>query len=285
MPEMPKLSQPADAQTIAAYYNRNTRLFLRLGGSGEAVAAIHRQVWAPGVHSKRASFEYLNQRVVDALQPKSGQPARLLDLGCGIGGTSTWVASRLGSQVVGVTLSEAQVQQANQRAASLGVAQNCRFVAADFHHLPDLGVFDGAWAIESFSHSNDPERFFLQAAQALRPGGRLAVADDFLAQTVPAGQAQRWVETYRSGWKLANLDTTQAALNRAERAGLRLVTAENLSPHLRFVPAWLLGPAAGVLGLPIRSLFWESLRGSTALQICGQSGWTEYHWLVWEKQS
>jgi len=285
MPQTTPPAQSADAQTVAAYYNRNTRLFLRLGGSGEAVAAIHRQVWAPGVSSRRGSFEYLNQRVADALRPSPGQPARLLDLGCGIGGTSTWVASRLGSEVVGVTLSEAQVQQANQRAAALKVAQNCRFVAADFHHLPELSVFDGAWAIESFSHSNDPDRFFQQAAQVLKPGGRLAIADDFLAQNVPPGQAQRWVETYRSGWKLANLDTTQSAQTRAEKAGLRLVAAENLSPYLRFVPAWLLCPAAGFLSLPIRSLFWESLRGSTALQVCGQRGWTEYHWLVWEKES
>ncbi len=279
--------EPLEADPVAAYYNRNTRLFLCLGGSGENTAAIHRQVWAPGVRTRHESFETVNRLVMTALKPVQTAQPRLLDLGCGIGGSSTWAASHLNAAVVGVTLSGAQEQQAGQRAAAMGLGQQCRFVQADFCALPELGLFDGAWAIESFSHAAAPGRFFEHAARSLRAGGRLVVVDDFMtpsAAGLPAGAPGRvWMDTLRAGWKLANLGTLAAAQSAAAAAGLSWVTGQNLSPYLRYIPGWLASAAAGLFRLPFPSLFWHSLRGSNALQICGRQGWTEYHLLVWEK--
>ncbi|MBL8046714.1 MAG: hypothetical protein JNL09_09245, partial [Anaerolineales bacterium] len=38
---------------VAAYYDANTRPFLNFFGSGTGVAAIHRQIWGPGVKTER----------------------------------------------------------------------------------------------------------------------------------------------------------------------------------------------------------------------------------------
>ncbi|MCI0520279.1 MAG: methyltransferase domain-containing protein, partial [Chloroflexi bacterium] len=281
-----QLATMDENERIIDYYNRNTNLFMKLGGSGEEIAAIHRQVWGPGVRTRRESFEYLNRRVAEALAPAlhGEDEARLLDLGCGLGGTSTWMARRLGLPVTGVTISGVQARAAERRSRRMGLSHSTRFVEGDFHHLPDLGRFQAAWAIEAFIHSSDPARFFQQAAGALTPGGRLALADDFLASSCPAeGEAAEWLAAFRQGWEAVNLSAVERALDYAAQAGLRLVEGHDLTPYIRTVPAWILRAGFAALRLPLRWAFWESLRGSTALQECQRRGWTGYHLLVWEK--
>ena len=277
--------QQITSQSVAAYYDRNTRRFLNLFGSGENTAAIHRQIWAPGVQGGREAFETLNRMVVEAAVPATqGAEARVLDLGCGIGGTTTWVASRLGVEAVGVTISARQAALASQRAERLGLGERVRFVQGDFQALPELGAFQTTWAIEAYIHATAPERFFSEAARMLVPGGRLIVADDFLADPPPTGaEAGRWLADFRTGWHVPNLAPAARAVELAAAAGFRLVEDRDLTPYLRTVPGWVVRAGMTVLRLPLRSIFWESLRGSTALQECVRRGWTEYRFLVWEK--
>jgi ubiquinone/menaquinone biosynthesis C-methylase UbiE len=274
-------------QAVADYYDRNTRRFLNLFGSGEDIAAIHRQVWAPGVRNGREAFETLNQMVLHAVQPVLNQPAaRLLDLGCGIGGTTTWIASRLGVETIGITLSAQQAIQAHRRAERLGQAAHTRFLQGDFQHLPEIETCSAAWAIEAYLHATEPERFFREAARVIQPGGRLVIADDFLAAQVSAGsEAARWLADFSSGWHVPNLAPVSQALSMAQQAGFSLLQDTDLSPYLKTVPGWVVRVGMAILRMPVNSVFWQSLRGSTALQECVRRGWTQYHLLIWERRS
>jgi SAM-dependent methyltransferase len=271
---------------VSAYYDQNTAPFLRWFGSGLELAAIHRQVWGPGVRSGREAFEYLNELVADlsGLRNLTGLNAPSLDLGCGLGGTATWIAERFEVNVIGLTVSRYQALLANERAAQRGLAHRCRFVWGDFLQLPDLGPFHAVWAIESFAHATDAEQFFLEAARATAPGARLVVCDDFLAQAEPPGAAaERWLGEFRAGWRLSSLLPVNAAKELAARYGFQLVQADDLTPCLRPAPAWLLNLGEFVLRLPVHTDYVRSLRGSLALQKCLRGGWTQYHALTWER--
>lgn len=278
---------------VSTYYDENTEPFLSWFGSGFEVAAIHRQVWGPGVRSGREAFEYLNARVADlsGLAPNEGPrdlprrtDAHSLDLGCGLGGTATWIAERFAVNVTGLTVSSHQALFANQRAARRQVAPRCRFVWSDFLHLPDLGPFAAAWAIESFAHASDAGRFFREVARVLPSGARLVVCDDFLAQPEPPGaEAARWLAQFRAGWRLSSLLTVSAADELAAGCGFRLMRDDNLTACLRLAPAWFLSLLQPILRLPWQSEYARSLRGSLALQKCLHAGWTQYHALAWEK--
>ncbi|WP_437231138.1 class I SAM-dependent methyltransferase [Planctomicrobium sp. SH661] len=110
-------------------------------------------------------------------------PCRALDIGCGTGTNSVWLAER-GFDITGVDLASLAVERAEQRAASAGV--QARFVAGDLLQLSDLGepfqfFFDrgcyhvirrdvpGAYAPAVARHLADGARGLILAGNAREP--------------------------------------------------------------------------------------------------------------------
>ncbi|MGI8305735.1 geranyl diphosphate 2-C-methyltransferase [Saccharopolyspora hattusasensis] len=96
---------------------------------------------------------------------------RLLDAGSGRGGTSVMAHKRFGCQVDGVTISESQVEFANNQAANLGVAESVRF---HFRNMLDTG-FDtasrrGIWTNETTMYV-DLFELFAEFSRLLEYGG------------------------------------------------------------------------------------------------------------------
>ena len=271
-------------QQIAQYYDSNTARFLSLGGSGD-VAAIHRAIWAPGVTTQAQAFGFLNQLVANALQPALPEEtgaARVLDLGCGVGGTATLVAQTLDVHVTGVTLSPAQVQLAQQRAEALGLASRVNFALGSFSAMPELPASHGAYAIESFVHADDAAGFFTMAAKHLLPGARLVLCDDFLNPPHTA-EAKACVARFRRGWHLNKLLSEEDTCALAQSAGFRLVEVQDLSAHLRGFHPLLLWAVSTLTRVPLPWAYWHNLAGGTALQRCVKKGWTRYLALIWER--
>ena len=289
---MSELNNAAEnsAAAIADYYNNNTRLFLGLGGSGD-VAAIHRAIWAPGVTNKAEAFNYLNVCVANALQPclqlTEGSQAQLLDLGCGVGGTSTWLAQALDANVTGITISSEQQKLATERAARLGLDNQVRFLQGDFAAMPDLDASDAAYAIESFVHASDAGDFFSMAARLVKPGGRLVICDDFLSPQINAREkadADAWIRRFQRGWHLNNLVTADQAVAAASEQGFDVLESHDLSAHTRSFHPLLLLLVSQVTRLPLPWSYWNNLGGGTALQICLRQSWTQYRVLVWQRR-
>lgn len=289
---MSELNKAAEnsAAAIADYYNNNTRLFLGLGGSGD-VAAIHRAIWAPGVTNKAEAFNYLNVCVANALQPclqlTEGSQAQLLDLGCGVGGTSTWLAQALDANVTGITISSEQQKLATERAARLGLDNQVRFLQGDFAAMPDLESSDAAYAIESFVHASDAGDFFSMAARLVKPGGRLVICDDFLSPQINAREkadADAWIRRFQRGWHLNNLVTADQAVAAASEQGFDVLESHDLSAHTRSFHPLLLLLVSQVTRLPLPWSYWNNLGGGTALQICLRQSWTQYRVLVWQRR-
>lgn len=264
---------------IADYYDQNTRPFLRWGGSGEQLAAIHREIWGPGIVNRTQAFEYLNHYVLGQLETLTSEQQalpRVLDLGCGIGGTATWLAARCDARFVGVTLSPVQTEWATRRAQSQGVGERCQFTTADMTDSRLEPSFDLGYAIESLIHVADADAFFTEASRLVRPNGRLVVCDDFLAPDSPQ-PAKPWLATFKRGWSAFGLRTWQATESAAARHGWTLEHCEDVSQRQRAAPRAVVYLGNALLQLPgLRGPYWESLRGSTALQACIRHGWVEY---------
>lgn len=99
----------------------------------------------------------------------------VLDVGCGIGGSSRILAQNYGFAVTGVTISPQQVKRAQALTPS---GLNARFQVDDAMALsfPDAS-FDVVWSIEAGPHMPDKAIFARELMRVLKPGGVLVVAD------------------------------------------------------------------------------------------------------------
>ena len=75
---------------------------------------------------------------------------RVLDIGCGWGGTALYLNRVAGVDVLGITLSESQLKIARKRAKDAGVADQVRFELVDYRQLK--GRFDRIVSIGMFEH-------------------------------------------------------------------------------------------------------------------------------------
>ncbi len=99
----------------------------------------------------------------------------VLDVGCGIGGSSRILARDYGFVVTGVTISPNQVKRARELTPPDLSAQ---FQVDDAMALsfPDAS-FDVVWSIEAGPHMPDKAQFAKELLRVLKPGGILVVAD------------------------------------------------------------------------------------------------------------
>ncbi|MEV0767345.1 SAM-dependent methyltransferase [Nocardia salmonicida] len=106
------------------------------------------------------------------LAERSGM--RLLDVGCGWGSMAMHAASTYGAQVVGVTISSAQVELARKRVAEAGLADSVEIRLTDYRDLRGE-EFDAISSIGMFEHvgSKRAAEYFDTLRALLRPHGRL----------------------------------------------------------------------------------------------------------------
>eukprot|EP01018_Ginkgo_biloba_P007655 Gb_16186 [translate_table: standard] len=106
----------------------------------------------------------------------SGRPKNVVDVGCGIGGSSRYLAKKYGANVKGITLSPIQAQRANDLTAAEGLADRVNFQVADAldQPFPD-GQFDLVWSMESGEHMPDKEKFTKELVRVAAPGGYIII--------------------------------------------------------------------------------------------------------------
>jgi ubiquinone/menaquinone biosynthesis C-methylase UbiE len=177
---------------------------------------------------------------------------RALDVGCGIGVVTCWMAERVtpGGEAIGVDRSADQIGVAARRAAERGLG-NARFIAAPASETGlERGAFDVAFCRFLLMHVPTPETIRAEMAALLRPGGVLVVEDgDFEAPYCsPRSPAfDRCFELYRAGVALTGADPvigTRLA-NLVMGAGFRHCDVSIVQPVLRHgeakrLPEWTL---------------------------------------------
>ena len=277
--------------SIAHYYDRSTRRFLRIGGSGAALA-IHRPLWAPGITTPEAAADHVNTLVAEAAEEALGcAPGQVVDLGCGVGGTLFHLARRWPSAAAtGLTLSAEQVTLAREFAAARGLADRCAFMVGDFLDPPaGLAPTDLAVAIESSVHTPSAPAFLRAAAARLRPGGVLILVEDTLAGPEAAldARGRALLAQFRRGWHLGHVATAEDLIAAASDAGLASAGAQDLTGLLRLDRPRdrllrPLGPLADALGLARLPVF-ANIIGGNALTQAYRAGIMRYRMLVFRK--
>jgi cyclopropane fatty-acyl-phospholipid synthase-like methyltransferase len=274
-------------ERVREYYDRTTGAFERLGQGG---ASIHRAVWGPGVTTVEGAHHHVDELLLATLPAGIDQPT-VVDLGCGLGASLLYLAGRTDLRGEGLTISPAQASRAAQliAAAELGDRVRCR--EGNFLAVPDdlAGWADLTFSIEAFVHSPDADGYLREAARTLRPGGRVVICDNFLTSAEPPASAReaRWLDRFRTGWRVGSLLTVDDVRTRAAAHGLVLVRDLDLTAGLalrRPRDRWI--SLLVTLGQVVRPSgeYWHSLVGGDALQKALQHGRLSYRFLEFEQQ-
>jgi tocopherol O-methyltransferase len=158
--------------------------------------------------------------------------ARVLDVGCGFGGSALWLARHRGCCVTGITISPVQVKRAARQAAAENLADRVRFRIMDANRL-DLppASFDVVWVIECSEHLADKARFLDACARVLTPGGKLGLCA-WLAADAPTLEQARLVADVCRGMLCPSLASREDYTGWMRAAGFEDVTAEDITRHV-----------------------------------------------------
>lgn len=169
------------AAAVGAHYDALDGWYRRLWGEH-----VHHGLWERGDETPAEATRALAERVV-ALA-RVGPDDRVLDVGCGYGGTARLLAREHGAQVLGVTVSRAQ--HAYAIAATNGAGP--QYLLGDWLRLEVAPArFDAVVAVESLAHMADRPAALARMARALKPGGRLVVCDWLAAARARGGWRER----------------------------------------------------------------------------------------------
>ena len=213
---------------VATYYERLgrwNRMASAFGyGGGSSTMTVHRALVDPGAGG-RATFTRLHDVLLEQIGPLAAP--RVLDAGCGLGGTMLALAGSLGATCTGLTLSPSQAHTANAEAARRQLSANVRAEVRSYDDPPD-GPFDLIVAMESLAHSLDPARSVAALSATLAPGGRLIVVDDMPEAGATASPD---LAAFMRGWQCPVLWSAASYLEAFGRAGLTVEAQLDLTPQ------------------------------------------------------
>ncbi|MFB2895723.1 methyltransferase domain-containing protein [Aerosakkonemataceae cyanobacterium BLCC-F50] len=165
----------------------------------DASSGLWEKVWGEHMHHGYYGLEGNIKKerrqaqidLIEELLKWSGiqQAEKILDVGCGIGGSSLYLAQKYNATATGITLSPVQAARATERAATAGMSEKTQFLVADALQMPFADAsFDFVWSMESGEHMADKEQFLRECYRVLKPGGTFLMATWCHRPTMPPNQ-------------------------------------------------------------------------------------------------
>ena len=156
---------------IAGFYDASTGLWEDMWGDH-----LHHGYYRAGSPPK-SNRQAQDEMIEETLQWAGvTQVKKMVDVGCGLGGSSRHLSHKYGCSAEGITLSPFQAQRGNEISKEQGLGDRVHIQVADALNQPfDSDSFDLVWSLESGEHMPDKPKFVGELARVCAPGGRVIV--------------------------------------------------------------------------------------------------------------
>ena len=129
------------------------------------------------VERREAQIALIEELLLWAGVKVNNPPQNIIDVGCGIGGSTLYLGNKFNANARGITLSPVQASRAKERAKEQGLETQVDFEVANALKMPfEDNSFDLVWSLESGEHMPDKTKFLQECYRVLQPGGKLILA-------------------------------------------------------------------------------------------------------------
>jgi tocopherol O-methyltransferase len=213
------LLRPNDKRKIAEHYDDISPYYKSLWGEH-----LHHGYWIRGDESKETAQLQLIEHLGMLANIKNG--SAVLDIGCGLGASSLYLAQKYNARATGITISPVQVEMARKAAVTAQV--DAQFLLMDAEALNFSQQFDLLWSVESISHYHDRRSFFNNAVKFLKQDGVFALTDWFKREDLSLAETRKFIKPIERGMfvELEIMDDYESYL---VASGLQIVHREELT--------------------------------------------------------
>jgi tocopherol O-methyltransferase len=212
-------------ESVKEHYDFLSPYYKKLWGNH-----IHHGYYVTGKESKEEAQENLIKLLTKKAEIKDN--STILDIGCGIGATSIWLAKRYDARVRGITISPVQVEMAREMAEMEQLTKTPEFLVMDADRLEIDNNYDVLWAVEMISHLQERKEFFSRCAKILNKNGVMVIADWFKKEGLNKNEIEEYIEPIEKGM-LVTLSTSKDYIKELESNKLVLSYHEDISEQVK----------------------------------------------------
>ena len=207
-------------ERIKKFYDIGSPYYLEVFGQH-----LHDGCYITGKESRGEAQENLMKLLAGKAKIRPG--SRILDVGCGLGGSSIWLTKNLGAKTLGITISPVQIEIARQSAREQKTASKFLLMNAEEMDFPE--PFDVIWLVAVLTHFQDQEQFFKLAAKFLEKSGKLIIFDWMIDEGIENVEDDRDIHSVLEGMFLANLYSNNTYLEWLRQDGYRITYLEDIT--------------------------------------------------------
>ena len=216
MTEKQKQSNPSESEQVSRAAELYTHINDVLDGEGQIQGFVHYHL----------GFTYATEQLADKLEGLGVDSSwHVLDLCCGWGVPTRYVAGRLGCRMTGVDITQRSVDFAKKVTEGTDVEPLIAYKQGSALDIPiENGAVDLVWSQDGFCHVPNRPRVLAECSRVLRPGGYLVFTDWMRGEFITPEE----FSAFCKAWSFPGVETSDSYPNLLKDAGFEILSEEKV---------------------------------------------------------
>lgn len=192
---------------------------------------LHAAIWKDRGDSIEEALRKTHEMLIE--DAKISESDKVIDIGCGVGALSFFVAKTTGCHVTGINLSKYQLEKANATKKKMKI-KNVDFLEMDVMNLNELeDKYDAAFLIDTGVHLPDKKKALVNIHKILNKGARLVITDWLQRDKLNDFEEAVFIEPLCKYWAfpyMISLPQYEKILN---EVGFKIIKATDVSEDVK----------------------------------------------------